>query len=99
MREAQHTLARTRVTQSEWATGDSLRLANIPIVEDNRSPASAAAAQVFWLPEEIFRQLFCAPFGGRQEVLTGRSKIVHLLHSLRGDSGDRSKTPIFCLCK
>ena len=51
-------LARTRVTQFEWATGDSLRLAKIPILDDNRSPASAAAAQSIRLPEEIFRQLF-----------------------------------------
>ena len=65
MREAQLTLARTRVTQFEWTLGDSLRLVKIPIVEDNRSRASAATAQILGLPENIFRQPFLLPRWGQ----------------------------------
>ena len=87
MREAQLTLARTRVTQFEWTLGDSLRLVKIPIVEDNRSRASAATAQILGLPENIFRQPFLLPRWGRVrfimstgELLTVGYGIVHLLH-------------------
>jgi len=63
VREAQLTLARKRVTQYEWAIGDSLRLGNIPVVEDTSFRAGAATAQIAGLLENIFQQPFFYPAG------------------------------------